>query len=150
MKFRFVLLPDDDRDGHPPVRKEAAAVDHSTSRILWYEQRGSEMVRVEQLPSGARKCTSIANFTARIVTDMIRDDGDEQRRDFRVEAEVGKSALAALCQQHFGATMNGGSLPANFVSTGNALEWLAFYAKDALVVTTLHRAEGEPMRSCRM
>ena len=30
--------------------------------------------------------------------------------------------------------MNGGSLPANFASTGNALEWLAFYTKDALLV----------------
>jgi hypothetical protein len=47
---------------------------------------------------------------------------------------VFKSALAALCQQHFGATMDGSSLPANFASTGNALEWLAFYAKDALLV----------------
>jgi len=45
-----------------------------------------------------------------------------------------KSALAALCQQHFGAAMDGSSLPANFASTGNALEWLAFYAKDALLV----------------
>lgn len=47
---------------------------------------------------------------------------------------VFKSALAALCQQHFGAVMDGSSLPANFASTGNALEWLAFYAKDALLV----------------
>ena len=47
---------------------------------------------------------------------------------------VFKSALAALCQQHFGAAMDGSSLPANFASTGNALEWLAFYAKDALLV----------------
>src|SRR5262249_35935312 len=47
---------------------------------------------------------------------------------------VFKSAIAALCQQHFGAAMDGRSLPANFASTGNALEWLAFYAKDALLV----------------
>src|SRR5207302_2836950 len=45
-----------------------------------------------------------------------------------------KSTLAALCQQHFGAAMDGSSLPANFASTGNALEWLTFYAKDALLV----------------
>src|ERR1700693_2022795 len=103
MKFRFVLLPDDDRDGHPPARKDAAAVDHSTSRTLWYEQRGTEMVRVEQLPSGARKCTPIANFTARIVTDMIRDDGEEQRRDFRVEAEVdGQRLVFDVAAAEFG------------------------------------------------
>ncbi len=47
---------------------------------------------------------------------------------------VFKTALAALCQQHFGAGMDAGHLPANFASTGNALEGLAFYAKDALLV----------------
>ena len=47
---------------------------------------------------------------------------------------VFKTALAALCQQHFGAAMDARNLPANFASTGNALESLAFYAKDALLV----------------
>jgi hypothetical protein len=47
---------------------------------------------------------------------------------------VFKSALAALCQQHFGAAMDARSLPANFASTGNALQGLAFYAKDSLLV----------------
>jgi len=47
---------------------------------------------------------------------------------------VFKTALAALCQQHFGAGMDAGSLPGNFASTGNALEGLAFHAKDALLV----------------
>jgi hypothetical protein len=47
---------------------------------------------------------------------------------------VFKSALAAVCQQHFGAGMDAAHLPANFASTGNALEWLAFAAKDALLV----------------
>jgi len=47
---------------------------------------------------------------------------------------VFKTALAALCQQHFGAGMDAGSLPANFASTENALEGLAFHAKDALLV----------------
>jgi len=45
-----------------------------------------------------------------------------------------KSSLAAVCQQHFGAAMDAGHLPANFASTGNALEGLAFAAKDALLV----------------
>jgi len=61
------------------------------------------MVRVEQLPKGARKCTAIANFIARIVTDMIRDDGDEQRRDFRVEAEVdGQRLVFTVAAAEFG------------------------------------------------
>jgi len=45
-----------------------------------------------------------------------------------------KTALGALCQQHFGATMDASHLPGNFASTGNALEELAFRAKDALIV----------------
>ena len=46
-----------------------------------------------------------------------------------------KTTLAALCQQHFGADMDAGCLPANFASTANALESLAFAAKDALIVS---------------
>ena len=45
-----------------------------------------------------------------------------------------KTALAALCQQHFGAAMDAAHLPAHFGSTANALELLAFSAKDALLV----------------
>lgn len=45
-----------------------------------------------------------------------------------------KSEAAALAQQHFGAGMDGRHLPANWSSTGNALEALAFSAKDALLV----------------
>jgi len=45
---------------------------------------------------------------------------------------VFKTALAALCQQHFGAAMDASHLPANFSATSNALEGLALSAKDAL------------------
>ncbi len=47
---------------------------------------------------------------------------------------VFKTALAALCQQHFGSSMDAAHLPANFASTANAIERLAFDAKDALMV----------------
>jgi len=50
---------------------------------------------------------------------------------------VFKTALAALAQQHFGAAMDGSGLPANFASTANALEGLAFAAKDALLVVSV-------------
>jgi hypothetical protein len=46
----------------------------------------------------------------------------------------GKSALAALVQQHYGAHMTARHLPASWTSTGNALEGLAFEAKDAVLV----------------
>ena len=46
----------------------------------------------------------------------------------------GKSELAALAQQHYGAGLDARHLPGNWSSTDNALESLAFVAKDALVV----------------
>ncbi len=45
-----------------------------------------------------------------------------------------KSEVAALHQQHFGSSMNRLHLPGAWSSTPNALEALAFHAKDALFV----------------
>ena len=47
---------------------------------------------------------------------------------------VGKSEVAALAQQHFGAGMDARHLPGSWSSTDNALEGLAFLAKDAVLV----------------
>ena len=47
---------------------------------------------------------------------------------------AGKTALAALLQQHFGPEMDASHLPASWNSTANANELLAFHAKDALLV----------------
>jgi hypothetical protein len=46
---------------------------------------------------------------------------------------AGKSELAALAQQHFGAGLDARHLPASWSSTGNALEVMAFAAKDAVM-----------------
>jgi hypothetical protein len=46
----------------------------------------------------------------------------------------GKTELAALAQQHWGAGLTARNLPASWSSTGNANEMLAFLAKDALLV----------------
>lgn len=46
---------------------------------------------------------------------------------------TGKSQLAALAQQHFGSGMDAQHLPASWTSTANALEGLAFQAKDTLL-----------------
>lgn len=46
---------------------------------------------------------------------------------------VGKSELGALAQQHFGAGLDRTHLPASWSSTANALEALAFVAKDCLL-----------------
>jgi hypothetical protein len=47
---------------------------------------------------------------------------------------AGKSELAALVQQHWGAGMDARHLPGSWSSTANALEHLAFAAKDAVLV----------------
>ncbi|MGE5609478.1 MAG: hypothetical protein ACM359_09500 [Bacillota bacterium] len=47
---------------------------------------------------------------------------------------VFKSEFAALCQQHYGAGLSRSHLPGSWSSTDNALEALAFSAKDALFV----------------
>jgi hypothetical protein len=46
----------------------------------------------------------------------------------------GKTELAALAQQHYGPGMDSRHLPGSWLSTDNALETLAFLAKDALLV----------------
>jgi hypothetical protein len=47
---------------------------------------------------------------------------------------TGKTELATLVQQHFGATFDARHLPGSWLSTGNSLEDLAFTAKDAVLV----------------
>jgi hypothetical protein len=47
---------------------------------------------------------------------------------------IGKSELAALAQQHYGAGLDARHLPGSWSSTGNALESLAFAVKDAVFV----------------
>jgi hypothetical protein len=47
---------------------------------------------------------------------------------------AGKTELATLAQQHYGPGLDARHLPGSWLSTGNALEGLAFAAKDALLV----------------
>ena len=94
MKFRFVLLgPDDDPNDLTPPPGCAAGLLTSTSGLSRYEQRGAGMVRIEPPEKGRAKVTALANFSARIVGDLIVDDGDQERREFRLEAEVAGQAL---------------------------------------------------------
>jgi hypothetical protein len=57
---------------------------------------------------------------------------------------AGKSELAALAQQHFGAGLDARHLPGGWLSTANALEGLAFAAKDALLVVDDYAPRGAP------
>ena len=61
----------------------------------------------------------------------------------------GKSELLALVQQHYGAGMDRTHLPANWSSTGNQPEGLAFLVKDAVLGVAqprlvLREADVEP------
>jgi hypothetical protein len=57
---------------------------------------------------------------------------------------AGKTAIAALALQHYGASMDAQRLPASWSSTGNALEGLTFLAKDALLVIDDFCPTGSP------
>ena len=56
---------------------------------------------------------------------------------------VFKTELSALIEQHFGAGFDSRHLPANFTSTANASESLAFAAKDAILVVDKLHPPGE-------
>jgi hypothetical protein len=57
---------------------------------------------------------------------------------------TGKSEMAALAQQHYGAGLDRLHLPGTWLSTGNALEGIAFAAKDALLVVDDYAPTGAP------
>lgn len=63
---------------------------------------------------------------------------------------VWKSELAALAQSHFGAGFSGRNLPGSWSSTENALEGLAFSAKDALLVVDDFAPRGSTQDVARM
>jgi hypothetical protein len=62
-----------------------------------------------------------------------------------------KSETAALVQQHFGSGLNARKLPANWSGTANALEALAFAAKDAVLVVDEFCPSGSAadLQSCQ-
>jgi len=57
---------------------------------------------------------------------------------------VKKTSLAALAQAHFGKQFSDRQLPANWATTANSLELLAFLAKDAVLVVDDFTPGGEP------
>src|SRR5260370_22046913 len=98
MKFRFILLgPDDEPNESPPLRERTGGARSSVSRLGRYQRSGAGMLHIEQLRKGCSKVTAVSNFYARIVGDLIVDDGEEERREFRLEAELaGQTLLVAV------------------------------------------------------
>ena len=62
----------------------------------------------------------------------------------------GKSQIAALAQQHFGAGLDAKHLPANWDSTANALQAICFHAKNALIVVDDFVPKGSASDVARM
>jgi len=74
MKFRMIFLgADEDPAGLAAREVDAVPVTESPARC--YEHSGTHMVRRDQLANGRVRRTTVANFRARIVRDIIRDDG---------------------------------------------------------------------------
>jgi len=90
MNFRLVWMgPDDDPQGASAALK--GAVRHSSRVHPPYAKRRGEMVRQETTQSGRLKSRTLANFQARIVRDLVLDDGERERHEFAVEAVLGET-----------------------------------------------------------
>lgn len=95
MKFRMILLGPDDPEGRPSRGVEARGHRRKT---ISYEQHEGGMVRLEGAGNGPVRCTPLTNFHARIVREIISDDGAEQRRTMRLEAEVAGKTVSFVLQ----------------------------------------------------
>ena len=93
MKFKFIYLPDDNPDDPPRACESGAAEPASPAGALRYENDGTDMVRREQSANGRSRRTAVANFKARIVSDMVLDDGTAERREFGVEMRLSAHRL---------------------------------------------------------
>ena len=95
MNFRLVWVgADDDPDEQPRTEKATTAARGRASGELSYVLRGTEMVRRERLENGRVKSTPIANFSARIVSDVLRDEDAWHQREFGLEAELAEHRVA--------------------------------------------------------
>lgn len=102
MKFRLVWMGSDDDSDEAGLGLAVDAVLQRPTGV-WYERRGTEMVRRERLASGRVKVTPLTNFTARIVRDLLLDDDAELRREFSLEADIGNTKVNfVLSAREFG------------------------------------------------
>ena len=87
MNFRLIWVGSDDQDGDSrDDRASAAALLGGSS--LQYEQHGTEMVRRERSETGKVRFIRAANFTARIISDVVVESSPGQERDFVLEAQL--------------------------------------------------------------
>jgi hypothetical protein len=80
MKFRLVWVDPMTTGAADPARGKMPPPD-DTPRLR-YEQRDGAMLLCERLQNGRLQYTPLTNFTARIVGDIVLDDGEQERREF--------------------------------------------------------------------
>jgi hypothetical protein len=109
----------------------------STLQLYQMHTPGDSCERVQSIRASLR-CLSVAPDRISIPLLAAVYRAPFGKADFSMflvgKTGVFKTALAAICQQHFGPAMGPAHLPGHFASTANALESLAFHAKDALLV----------------
>jgi hypothetical protein len=98
-----LLGPDDDPNESTPPPECTGGPPTGMSRLVRYQRSGAGIVHIERLQKGGSKVTTVTNFHARIVGDLILDDSDEERREFSIEAELaGQTLVFAVSAAEFG------------------------------------------------
>jgi hypothetical protein len=114
----MVELPDDLRRFHlptPPTGQDRVTAVRSSLALL--DGLAEKKIAYTLLTCGYRAALGSTDFGVHVVGPT---------GSFKTE-------VAALIQQHFGPDMDARNLPGSWSSTGNALEHLAFYAKDTVL-----------------
>lgn len=103
MKFRMVWLgPEDESERQCSAPEKTEVVQEHRARVQ-YQKQGSEMVKREELSKGCFKIVPLANFSARIVRDLVLEDGEHQQRAFELEAELaGRRITFSVSAAEFG------------------------------------------------
>src|SRR5579871_5996097 len=99
MKFRFVLQePDDESNSSSPSPSTARPI-LPRRATLRYGRGKHGLLRLEK---GGERVTALTNFDARIVSDFLLDDGERERREFEVEADLdGRKTAFVLSAAEF-------------------------------------------------
>ena len=102
MNFRMIWMgsDDEDDDGQNPLAQRL--IPDATSRVRYQEQEGV-LARVDAARGGRPRYTPLTNFTARIASDIVLDDGEEGRREFALEASLrGETLVFRVTAIEFG------------------------------------------------
>src|SRR5260370_13499862 len=95
MKFRFLFLgPDDDHASQLAPLSDIPERSGSAPSSVLYQARGADLVRLIRCANSDWKSVTIANFQARIIDDILVDDGTARpERYFVVRSVVGDETL---------------------------------------------------------